>query len=461
MNAFLLSLLLWTQGIPVQPTQTGTVAGVLRTADGRPAVNERVTAIPQVEFAGDAADGATLSSLAVTDEQGRYTLENIPPGRYYIAAGRLDLQTYYPGTQAMNAGLPVQIAPGAKLEKIDFTLNSTSAGRSISSGFGNAAPAFIVPLDIRIENGGKVPVSSGGKFTAIKLTSVSGSAAASAPLNGGITLPPGSADYRITFEGLPVDYRVKTMKYGATAVTDGVLKITNAAPVNTGNFVTSVISQLGVMVAGVSAALPSALGGQSLQPQTLSIVFETAPPAPASGARVSGNIHGNLMRVIYLSGIPGTVFADGSFEFRNVVPGRHVIVTLDNPPGTPALVASIVVGTGDLTDVEVSNTPVLPLNSRASATRVSSSLLAPGALPLSTLRGRVLDAETGTPLTSGTVFVVGDSFAGYELGPEGKFEFQRLLPGNYELEIQGVGYPTLRRSVVIEDQDVDLELKAG
>ena len=87
--------------------------------------------------------------------------------------------------------------------------------------------------------------------------------------------------------------------------------------------------------------------------------------------------------------------------------------------------------------------------------------LAPGALPLSTLRGRVLDAETGTPLTSGTVFVVGDSFAGYELGAEGKFEFQRLLPGNYELEIQGVGYPTFRRSVIIEDQDVDLELKAG
>jgi hypothetical protein len=54
-----------------------------------------------------------------------------------------------------------------------------------------------VPLDIRIENGGKIPLSSGGKFTAIKLTSISGSAAASAPLNGGITLPPGSADYRI------------------------------------------------------------------------------------------------------------------------------------------------------------------------------------------------------------------------------------------------------------------------
>ena len=260
-----LSLLLLLQGIPVQPTQTGTVTGILRASDGKPAVNERVTAIPQVEFAGEAADGATLSSLAVTDEQGRYTLENIPPGRYYIAAGRLDLQTYYPGTQAMNAGLPVQIAPGAKLEKIDFTLNSASAGRSITSGFANA-PAFIVPLDIRIENGGKVPLSSGGKFTAIKLTSVTGSVAVSAPLDGGISLPPGGADYRITFEGLPADYKVKTMTYGATALIDGLLKITTAAPVNTGNTITTIFSQL-VARAGI--------GGPALQPQTLSIVFET------------------------------------------------------------------------------------------------------------------------------------------------------------------------------------------
>ena len=136
-------------------------------------------------------------------------------------------------------------------------------------------------------------------------------------------------------------------------------------------------------------------------------------------------------------------------------------MTVDNPPATQALVASVVVGTGDLTGVEVSGTAVLPLNPRTPATRIASSTQTPGVLPLATLRGHVLDAETGTPLKLGTVFVVGDSFARYELGAEGTFEFQRLLPGNYELEIQGVGYPTLRRSVVIEDQDVDLELKAG
>jgi hypothetical protein len=47
------------------------------------------------------------------------------------------------------------------------------------------------------------------------------------------------------------------------------------------------------------------------------------------------------------------------------------------------------------------------------------------------------------------------------LALKGRLNSNGLLPGNYELEIQGVGYPTLRRSVVIEDQDVDLELKAG
>jgi Carboxypeptidase regulatory-like domain len=225
--------------------------------------------------------------------------------------------------------------------------------------------------------------------------------------------------------------------------------------------VTAVFSQLGAIVAGVSAGLPLAFGGQSLQPQTLSIVFETGSATPVSGARVSGSIQGNLRRIIYLSGIPGTVFTDGSFEFRNVVPGRHVIMTVDNPPATQALAASVVVGTGDLSGVEVSGTPVLPLNPRTPAMRIPSSTQTPGALPLATLRGRVLDIETGTPLKLGAVFVVGDSFARYELDAEGTFEFQRLLPGSYELEIQGVGYPTLRRSVVVEDQDVDLELKAG
>ena len=48
-------------------------------------------------------------SLAETDSTGRYQLENVPPGRYYITAGRLDVLTYYPGTLEVSQGLVVSI----------------------------------------------------------------------------------------------------------------------------------------------------------------------------------------------------------------------------------------------------------------------------------------------------------------------------------------------------------------
>jgi hypothetical protein len=168
MNVFFVSLLFLLQGIPIQPTQGGTVVGVLRNSDGKPAPGVRVAALPQTQFAADAGDAATLSSIAETDEQGRYSLENVPPGRYYIAAGRLDLQTYFPGTQAMNAALPVRVEPGAKVQGIDFVLVASSAGRSIS--FGASPGLFVVPLNVIVE-GGKLPVSANGKPTVIKLSS--------------------------------------------------------------------------------------------------------------------------------------------------------------------------------------------------------------------------------------------------------------------------------------------------
>src|SRR5262249_55216235 len=57
----------------------GSVAGVVRASDGRPASKVRVTALR--------ADTITtiraMLSLAETDSEGRYRLENIPPGRFY------------------------------------------------------------------------------------------------------------------------------------------------------------------------------------------------------------------------------------------------------------------------------------------------------------------------------------------------------------------------------------------
>jgi len=124
-----------------------------------------------------------------------------------------------------------------------------------------------------------------------------------------------------------------------------------------------------------------------------------------------------------------------------------------------ALAATIVVGTGDLNNVSVSSTAVLPRNAGMLLASASADSRSPGVVPLASLRGRILDSETGMPVRSGSVWIVGDTWTKFELGEEGRFEFPRLLPGNYELEVQGVGYPTLRRAIVVEEKDLDLELK--
>jgi len=87
-----------TQGIPVLPNQGGTVTGILRTSSGTPAAGVRVSALARPEATKDLSTSAALASLAETDASGRYRLENIPPGRYYIVAGNIDVPTFYPGS---------------------------------------------------------------------------------------------------------------------------------------------------------------------------------------------------------------------------------------------------------------------------------------------------------------------------------------------------------------------------
>src|SRR5262245_63753255 len=94
--SLLLSLLLLLQGIPVQ--QGGSVTGILRDKTGMPLQGVRVAAVAKAGTPEEAVGGLAMAGLAETDEAGRFTLENIPPGRYIIAAGRLDRQTFYPGT---------------------------------------------------------------------------------------------------------------------------------------------------------------------------------------------------------------------------------------------------------------------------------------------------------------------------------------------------------------------------
>src|SRR6185295_5665361 len=158
MISFLLGIILFAQGLPALSTTKGTVTGVLRTAAGEPAAGVRVTALAQPDSVADVALSASFASLAETDENGRYRLEEIPPGRYYIAAGRVDLPTYYPGTLEMSKGTPVSIASSAVVSNIDFAVDDASARLpdvpAFLASFLTARAGLTMPVQVRMEGGG-------------------------------------------------------------------------------------------------------------------------------------------------------------------------------------------------------------------------------------------------------------------------------------------------------------------
>jgi len=130
MKILLLIAALLSPAVAAQ-TSTGTVSGELRTREGQPAVGVRVSAMAIPEAGVPASSGTALMSIGTSDNQGRYRLENVLPGRYYITAGFVDLPTYYPGVTAVSGATPVQVLSGAPVTGINFAI-ANSVGVTVS-----------------------------------------------------------------------------------------------------------------------------------------------------------------------------------------------------------------------------------------------------------------------------------------------------------------------------------------
>src|ERR1051325_6112161 len=96
-----LSILLAQGTIP--RADSGVVTGVVRLPDGSPAPGVRVAAMVPPEVGFSPGNASELAAIGKTDESGHYRLEDVPAGRYFIVAGRVDAPTYYPGVQSMGA----------------------------------------------------------------------------------------------------------------------------------------------------------------------------------------------------------------------------------------------------------------------------------------------------------------------------------------------------------------------
>ena len=157
-----------TPGVP-----TGSVTGQLRTLAGAPAIAIRVAAIAAPPVNIRRADGQEYvasvapASTGLTNNDGRYRLANVPPGRYYILAGALPDATYFPGTATEDGATVITIASGSTTANLDFRLLKALGG--IVSGHVRRradAPA----KENAILSGGKLeelleaPVGSNGSF---------------------------------------------------------------------------------------------------------------------------------------------------------------------------------------------------------------------------------------------------------------------------------------------------------
>jgi hypothetical protein len=93
----------------------GVIAGQIRTPAGAPASGVRVASMSVEGTAG----ASTLFGLAQTDESGRFVLENIPNGRYYVVAGSTTMPLYHPGVGTPNGATIVTLS-GKPVTGIDF-----------------------------------------------------------------------------------------------------------------------------------------------------------------------------------------------------------------------------------------------------------------------------------------------------------------------------------------------------
>ena len=453
MKALLLSLLLFVQGTPQAPADAGTITGVVRTSSGAPAAGVRVTAVARPSSpAGSAAEVAT-SSLAQTDGQGRYRLENIPPGSYVIAAGRVNLPTYYPATLDVLKGTAVSVAASAVVPNINITMDDASVRAPENATDVSDVAGLTLPVQVKMEGGAKQPVFADGRSIMVRFTRTKDGATSESPLNASIlNVPVPSSlpgyEYRMTIENLPSGYSVKSM------VQDGVNLLNNTLKITAKNFVQAEIPVYG-------AALPGALqdkvriaygaGGPMIP---LEVTLSGAVSNPASGVRVRGKVPVRGTWELSMKGNSAILFADGTFECRGVMPGRYVILLQDKSvEPVRSMAASVVIGDKDLNDVVVENTVVLPKE-----VQFPQGTPPPGTvIPLVSLGGQVSDSAH-KPLLGGTLTLSGANSVAFPVDSEGMFHIPGLLPGTYDLAFGSTRDNAMHFIVQIGETSVDLDL---
>jgi hypothetical protein len=129
------------------PARNGVVTGILRTSTGLPLQEIRIAVTPVDPPIGfGALEGMGLTGL--TDSAGRYRLEKISPGRYYMLIGMNGPLFYYPGVADSGRAVTIQVTAGATTEVPDTVIpGGPVTGRVVAAGRGRRIENLVLCCD--------------------------------------------------------------------------------------------------------------------------------------------------------------------------------------------------------------------------------------------------------------------------------------------------------------------------
>lgn len=304
MRAFWFAAIFLAQAqIPLQ-VQPGTVTGRLLSRNGTPAAGIRIAAVPITE-ADDKTAAPVLVGISQTDADGRYRLENIPPGRYTVFAGLIDFPSYYPNTTSIDRATSFVVSAGSTVSGIDFAM-ARPAGLTVSG-------RLAIPATMRLTS------------STVTLTTQT--------TRG---MPSNTLQFQVGGDGAfeflrvpPGEYRLASTLLGSAAMTVSVGEID----------VTGVV--LPVVDCNAGASVSGRLVGVPSSPiRTISLTGSTAGCRPMAA-----------------------VETDGSFTFENVPEGDYRFQLTPAPLGWSA--GNLTVGKTNVAGTEVRLPTTITVKGRA------------------------------------------------------------------------------------------------
>jgi Carboxypeptidase regulatory-like domain len=404
-----------------QPTGTAVVRGRVTRADtGQPLRRVQVRAI-----APELREGR----MAMTDEDGRYELKDLPAGRISVMAskgGFVSLQ--FGQRRPLQAGQPIEIADGQVVEKIDFALprGGVISGQVLDEFGDPVTGALVQVLRYQFINGQRrlMPVAGGnqtddrGDFRVFGVAP--GDYYVNATLRNGGPFASASDDrigYAPTYyPGTPVSAEAQRINVGL------------------GQEVPGIVIQLVPARTTTISGLARGGDGRPLANAPIMVIQRSDDGAPNFGF-----VNGTQTR------------ADGTFTVGNVSPGNYTLQarSLANP--TESATVDVVAGGADITGLVLTVTRGATARGRIRFERGATAAdLRPGDV-------RIFPAPAdGAPLIGGGPGVVNDDWTFEVSGLSGRRFLRFNVPPTWAVKSIGVdGTDVIDTPIEFKGDDVD------